>query len=182
MCLLYNLFQDDERISSKNIKENEQSNHVYRAHLLVSFFSFGLLFISIRAPAKGAIGRCFSRPCAQNVSIRAPTRGAMATHSKIRLFRAPSPPHRPQNRHNLGNPFPRTHPCNRSLRKKTSRFYDHLRFALEPFLAHLTIICVTVAKFRSSLPKRPSFGLITSPNQAMHSTLLDNQRPHRLFL
>ena len=83
------------------------------------------------------------------VSIRAPAIGAMATHSKIRQVRALATPLSAQNRHNLGNPFPPPHPCDRSLRKKTSRFYDHLRFALECFLAHLTIICVAVAKFRS---------------------------------
>ena len=84
-----------------------------------------------------------------DVSIRAPAIGTMTTHSKIRQVRALATPLSAQNRHNLGNPFPPPHPCDRSLRKKTSRFYDHLRFALECFLAHLTIICVAVAKFRS---------------------------------
>ena len=62
-----------------------------------------------------------------------PIRVAMATHSQIRPFRALAPPHRPQNRHNLGNPLPRTHPCARPLREKTCRFYVHLGFALERF-------------------------------------------------
>ena len=66
-----------------------------------------------------------------DVSIRAPTKGAMATHSKIRLFRVPFHPHRSKNRRILGNPFPLTHHYASSLRKKTHRFYDHLRFALE---------------------------------------------------
>ena len=67
------------------------------------------------------------------ISIRAPTRGAMATHSKIRPLRGPSPPLSPQNRRYFGNPFSLTHPCDRSLREKTSRFYDHLGFELELF-------------------------------------------------
>ena len=67
----------------------------------------------------------------QTVSIRAPAWGAMATHSKIRPFRAPSHPLIAQNRRNLGNPFPHRHPYVRPLREKMSRFYDHLRFALE---------------------------------------------------
>ena len=64
------------------------------------------------------------------VSIRAPTRGAMATHSQIHPIRAPTTPLSQQNRRILGNPFPRTHPCTRPLKEETSRFYNHLRFAL----------------------------------------------------
>ena len=105
--------------------------------------------VSIRAPAIGTISPQNFALIMRRVSIRAPAIGTMATHSKIRQVRALATPLSAQNRHNLGNPFPPPHPCDRSLRKKTSRFYDHLRFALECFLAHLTIICVAVAKFRS---------------------------------
>ena len=55
----------------------------------------------------------------------------MATQSKIRPFRTLASPLSQQNRRILGNPFPLTHPCTCSLREKTSRFYDHLGFALE---------------------------------------------------
>ena len=110
-----------------------------------------------------------------------PIQDAMATHSKIRPFRALTLPLIPQNRRVLGNPFPLTHPCVCPLREKTSRFYDHLRFALELFFGsshrHLCRGC----KFSVATAKRPSFWPISSPNQATDSTLLDNQRPHQTF-
>ena len=115
------------------------------------------------------------------VSIRAHTRGAMATHSKIRPFQVYSTPHSPQNRRILGNPFQRTHPCARPRREKTCRFYVHLGFALRQFtLAYLTIICVAVVKFRS--PRQTTFFWSTqSPNQVTYSTLTHNQSPHPTF-
>ena len=57
---------------------------------------------------------------------------AMATHSKISPIRALASPLSQQNRRILGNPSQLTHPCARPRREKTSRFYDHLGFALEP--------------------------------------------------
>ena len=71
----------------------------------------------------------------------------MATHSKIRQIRAFTPPLSSQNRRNLENPFPLTYPYVRTLREKGCRFYNHFWFAYEPFLAHLTIICVAVVNF-----------------------------------
>ena len=91
------------------------------------------MFISIRAPAWGAITSDNPFAAPNGISIRAPAWGAMATHSKIRPFRVPFHPHRSKNRRILGNPFPLKHPCDRPLREKTHRFYDHLRFALEHF-------------------------------------------------
>ena len=96
-----------------------------------------------------------------SVSIRAPTGGAMATHSKIRPFQA------------------LTYPYVRPLREKGCRFYNHFGFAYEPFLAHPTIICVAVVNFGrhrkttsfwSNHVTQPSNGVdittqsITSPN------------------
>ena len=57
-----------------------------------------------------------------------------------------------KNRRILWNPFPLTHPCASSLRKKTHRFYDHLRFALEPSFGSSHHFCVAVVNFRSSPP------------------------------
>ena len=57
---------------------------------------------------------------------------AMATHSKISPIRALASPLSQQNRRILGNPSQLTHPCARPRREETSRFYDHLGFALEP--------------------------------------------------
>ena len=71
--------------------------------------------VSIRAPTRGAITDYREDWERDPVSIRAPTRGAMATHSKIRTFRVLTPPLSAQNRRNLGNPFPLSHPCDRSL-------------------------------------------------------------------
>ena len=88
------------------------------------------------------------------VSIRAPTRGAMATHSKIRPFRAPFTPLRQQNRRILGNPFPLTHPYVRPLKEKTSRFYDHLRFALERSFGAFHYLC-RGCKFSAAHAQRP---------------------------
>ena len=137
------------------------------------------MHVSIRAPAWGAIMLVSIKYPSQIVSIRAPTKGAMATHSKIRPIRALTPPHRSQNRRYFGNPFPLTHPYVNSFREKTSRFYVHLRFALERFFGisprHLCCGC----KISVAPPKRPSFDQIASPNQATSSTLLDNQRPHQ---
>ena len=105
----------------------------------------------------------------------------MATHSKMHPIRAPSPPLSQQSRRNLGNPFPLTHPCDRSLQKKTHRFYVHLRFALErsfgsshrPFVLRLQ---------NFGRPRQTTFLWSTSsPNQSAGSTLLDNQRPHQTF-
>lgn len=104
----------------------------------------------------------------------------MATHSKICPFRALTPPHRSQNRHNLGNPPQYSHPCDRPLREKTHRFYGHLGFALELFFGISHHFCVAVAKFRSSAPN-DLLGFTPSPNQAADSTSPDNQRPHRAF-
>ena len=109
---------------SFNPRTNERCDSVYTA------FSCTVT-VSIRAPTRGAIKSQYSAAHIHAVSIRAPTRGAMATHSKIRLFRVPFHPHRSKNRRILGNPFPLTHHYASSLRKKTHRFYDHLRFALE---------------------------------------------------
>ena len=120
--------------------------------------------------------------CAIIVSIRAPTRGAMATHSKIRPFRALVSPLSQQNRHVLENPFPLTHPCVRHLREKTCRFYVCLRFALRRLLWLISPLVCCGCKISVVHAKRPLFGQITSPNQARHSTLLDNQRPHQTFL
>ena len=106
----------------------------------------------------------------------------MATHSKIRPIRALVPPLSQQNQRILGKPFPLTHPCARHLREKTCRFHVHLRFALGQLpLAHLIVICVAVANFRSSTPNDLLLIKFTSPNQATYSTLPDNQRPHRTF-
>ena len=122
--------------------------------------------VSIRAPAKGAI--CVRRVqragCA--VSIRAPAKGAMATHSKIRPFRALTTPLTPQNRRNFWNPFPLTHPCASPLREKTCRFYDHLGFALEFSFGFFRYSCVAVVKF-SIAPRQTIFFWSTpQPNQA----------------
>lgn len=103
-----------------------------RCDAYVFLFSKNRILVSIRAPTKGAIPQSEGGALSRGVSIRAPTQGAMATHSKIRPFQVSSTPHSPQNRRILGNPFQRTHPCNRPLREKTCRFYVHLGFALKP--------------------------------------------------
>ena len=103
----------------------------------------------------------------------------MATQSKIRPFRALTLPLSLQNQRNLENPFPHTPPCARSLRKNAPILCS-LEVHIRTFLAHLTVICVAVVKFRS--PRQTTFFWSTvSPNQATSSTLLDNQRPHRTF-
>ena len=80
------------------------------------------------------------------VSIRAPTRGAMATQSKIRLFREQSPPHRSKK----STLFWESVPTFASLRTFSPK-ENALEVRTQTFLlAHLTIICVAVAKFRSS--------------------------------
>ena len=100
--------------------------------------------------------RLFTLVLSVDISIRAPARGAMATHSKIRLIRTLTITHRAQNRHDLGNPRPRKHPCIRPLREKTHRFYDHLRFTLRPFtLAYLTISVSRLQNF--SRPAKATF-------------------------
>ena len=113
------------------------------------------------------------------ISIRAPTKGAMATHSKIRPIRALTLPLSQQNRHNLGNPVPLTHPCAHSLRKNAP-ILCLLEVYTRTFLAYLTVICVAVANFRSSR-QTTFFWSTTSPNQATHLTSLDNQSPHQAF-
>ena len=129
----------------------------------------------------GCDARMELSPCAGSVSIRAPAWGAMATHSKICLFRVPSPPLDQQNRHNLWNQFPLTHLCARPLKEETSRFYVHLRFALElSFGSSHRHLCVAVVKFRSLPPNDLLLGYsVTQPSDS--STLLDNQPPHRTF-
>ena len=143
--------------------------------------------VSIRTPAKGAIRNACNNgifvpfqsahprrvrfdlvdtiQIFRSVSIRAPTKGAMATHSKMYPIRVPSHPLSQQNRHNLGNPFPLTHPYVRPLREKTSRFYDHLRFALElSFGISHNYLC-RGCKFSVATAKRPSFGLPRHPTK-----------------
>ena len=106
-----------------------------------------------------------TRPQVDGVSIRAPAKGAMPTHSKIRLFRVFSTPHRAQNRRYFGNPFPHSHPCVRPLREKTCQFHDHLRFALElPFGSSHHHLCCG-CKFSAVHAKRPSFGLSRHPTK-----------------
>ena len=121
--------------------------------------------VSIRAPAKGAITDVADYLKLLAVSIRAPTKGAMATHSKMYPIRVPSHPLSQQNRHNLGNPFPLTHPYVRPLREKTSRFYDHLRFALELSFGLSHHYLCRGCKFSVATAKRPSFGLPRHPTK-----------------
>lgn len=84
----------------------------------------------------------------------------MATQSKIRPIRTLTPPLIQQNRRNLGNPFPLSHPCARPLREKTCRFYDHLGFALELSFgsSHRHLCCG--CKISVVRAQRPSFGQI----------------------
>ena len=122
--------------------------------------------VSIRAPAKGAIRVTDGVRIDGAVSIRAPAKGAMATHSKIRPFRALTTTLTPQNRRNFWNPFPLTHPCASPLREKTCRFYDHLGFALEFSFGFFRYSCVAVVKF-SIAPRQTIFFWSTpQPNQA----------------
>ena len=115
------------------------------------------------------------------VSIRTPTQGAMATHSKIRPFQVSSTPHSPQNRRILGNPFQRTHPCNRPLREKTCRFYVHLGFALElSFGASHHYLC-RGCKFSIVKHQTTFFWSTPSSNQATSSNLPHNQSHHQTF-
>ena len=104
----------------------------------------------------------------------------MATHSKIRPFRALTHPLSQQNRHNLGHLFPLTHPCVRPHKRKRTDFtitwgsHSNLSFA------HLTVICVAVVNFRSPpLNDLLSVYHVTQPSNG--STSPDNQRPHRTF-
>ena len=115
----------------------------------------------------------------QTVSIRAPAWGAMATHSKIRPFRALAHPLITQNRRNLWSPFPLTLHCILPIREKTHRFYDHLELALEHSISSSHHFCVAVVNFRSPAPNDLLLVKFTSPNQATSSTLLDKQRPHQ---
>ena len=139
-------------------------------------------FVSIRAPAWGAI-QCIDPRCLiSHVSIRAPAWGAMATHSKIRPLRALTPPLSSQNQHNLGNPFPHSRPCSRPLREKTSRFYDHLRFALEPSFGLSHHFCVAVANFGRPRPNDLLLVYhVTQPSNAFDLTRQSTTSPNLSF-
>ena len=105
------------------------------------------------------------------VSIRTPTKGAMATRSKIRPLRAPSHPLSPQNRHNLENPFSSSHPCVRHLREKTHRFYDHFGFAIKLSIgsSHHYLCCG--CKISVVRTKRPSLAYpVAQPSDAFNLT------------
>ena len=182
MCLLYNF---SKGLLAKRKKANENCR-------LFSFldprtpyrvrcpFSPCLTTLQWFQSAHPCWVRCWQYEFSLRFNPRTNEGGAMATHSKIRPFRALTLPHSSQNQRNLENPFPHTHPCARSLRKNAP-ILCLLEVYTRTFLAHLTIICVAVARFRSSC-QTTFFWSTSSPNQATSSTLLDNQRPHQTFL
>ena len=106
----------------------------------------------------------------------------MATHSKIRPLRALTPPLSSQNQHNLGNPFPHSRPCSRPLREKTSQFYDHLRFALEPSFGLSHHFCVAVANFGRPRPNDLLLVYhVTQPSNAFDLARQSTASPHLSF-
>ena len=116
-----------------------------------------------------------------DVSIRAPAIGTMATHSKIRPFRVPSPPLDPQNRRVLGKPFP-THA---SLRPFSQRGNESILWSLwihtRTFLWLISLSFVLRLQNFGRHLKTTFLWFISSPNQAMSSTSPDNQSPHQAF-
>lgn len=99
------------------------------------------------------------------VSIRAPVRDAIATHSKIRPLRATSPPLSKQNQRILRNPFQRPHPCARPRRENTCRFYVRLGGCTRTFLWLISPLLCRGCNFSVATAKRPSSGLTRSPTK-----------------
>jgi len=106
----------------------------------------------------------------------------MATHSKISPIRALASPLSQQNRRILGNPSQLTHPCARPRREKTSRFYDHLGFALEPSFGTSHSFVLRLQNF--GRPRPTTFlwsNHVTQPSDAFDLTRQSTTSPSLSF-